>query len=130
MKLLVDSWIDKYSFHVLIHNKNLSCVSFEFISMKSYAIFHYWIRYYEFRLLNSHLFSVMNSYHEFMLMKSDSWIQIGYTMNFYIWIHILTKLWIHIKIQNLYIWIHVHEFIYSWIHIFISHMNSNVYEFI
>ena len=29
--------------------------------------FHYWIQYHEFRTLNSHLFSVMNPYNEFVL---------------------------------------------------------------
>ena len=50
-------------------------------------------------------------------------IQIEYN-EFYIWIHI------SMSIQNPYIWIHVHEFISSWIHSFISYLNSDVYEFI
>ena len=40
-------WIhhDKYSIYSWIHNRNLSYDSFEFITMNSYAIFHYWIQY-------------------------------------------------------------------------------------
>ena len=119
------SWIHKYSFHVW--NRNLSYVSFEFISMNLYAIFHYWIWYYEFRILNPLLFSVVNSYlrihlNEFRFMNLD-WIQ-------WILISEFMHLWIHIRIQSIYIWIHIHEFIHSWIHIFISPMNSHVYEFI
>ena len=127
-------WIHKYSFHVWIHNRNLSYDSFEFISMNSYAIFHYWIQYHEFRTLNSHLFSVLNSYHEFMLMKSYSWIQIGYNeflyLNSYtfefIWeFRIYTFEFIH---MNSYIHL-TNEFTCIWILIIISYMNSYVYEF-
>ena len=39
-------------------------------------------------------------------------------------------LWTHIRIQNLYILFHIHEFINTWIHIFISYMNPYVHEFI
>ena len=92
--------------------------------------FHYWIQYHEFRTLNSHLFSVMNSYYEFIMMKSNSWIQIEY--NEFLYLNSYTykftyefnnnnciymnsylnsyKLWIHIIFH---IWIHIfHEFIY------------------
>ena len=100
------------------------------MNMNSCSIFDYWVQYHEFRILNSSLvsdFSVMNSYtwihiyefmyiihiHEFIFMNSCIWIQ-----SLYIWIHIF-------MIQNLCIWIHIHEFIYSWIDIFISfHHNS------
>ena len=74
----------KYSIHEWIHNRDLNYDSFEFITIYSYAIFHYWIQYYEFRTLNSHLFSVMNSYYEFIIMKSNSWIQIEYNEFLYL----------------------------------------------
>ena len=34
-----------------------------------------WIQYHEFKILNSHWFSVMISYYEFIMIKSNSWIQ-------------------------------------------------------
>ena len=81
------------------------------------------IMIHEFRTLNSHKFSVMNSYYEFIkkirFMNSD-WTQ-------WILISEIIYLLIHIWIQDPYIWIHISEFISSWIHIFISYMNSDVY---
>ena len=79
-----DLWIHKYSINEWIHNRNLKYDSFEFIIIYAYAIFHYWIQYHEFRKLNSHLFSVMNSYYEIILMKSNSWIQIEYNEFLYL----------------------------------------------
>ena len=48
---------------------------FEFINTKACSIFHYWIQYQEFRILNPSLFSVMNSYLEFISMNLYMLIQ-------------------------------------------------------
>ena len=61
----------------------------------------------------------MNSYYEFMCMKSHLWILICSEFIY---------LWIHIWIQNLYIWIHKHEFMYSWIHMIIHIYINIAYE--
>ena len=80
------------------------------------AIFHHWIQYDVFRKLHSPLFSVMNSYCEFIIIKLNSWIQIEYNqllylnpytyefmygfrifknLNLFKWIHILMNVYIH-----------------------------------
>ena len=76
----------------------------------------------------------MNSYHEFMLMKSDSWIQIWYKEFIYLnsyanelyknseFIHLNSYTWIH-KLMNSYIHF-TYEFTCIWFHIIISYMNS------
>ena len=108
--LQLKTWINKNSIHIWIHDRNLSYGSFEFFKMNSYAIFHFWIQYHEFRILNSPWFSVMNSCHEFMFMKSDSRIQIWYyEFRYLLWIQISE--FIYLWIQNLFIWMHIHK---SW----------------
>ena len=88
--------------YMWIHSRNQSYNTFEFIKTNSYCIFHYWIQWNEFslRILTSPWFSGMNSYHEFMFMKSDSWIQIWYY-------------------EKKIVWILLSEFIFSWNHVWI-----------
>ena len=45
---------------------------FEFINANSCSIFHYWIQHHLLRILNSSLFSVLNSYHEFIWVDVNS----------------------------------------------------------
>ena len=111
------------------------------------------IQYYVFRILNSQWFSVMNSYYEFIIMKSNSWIQIEYNeflyLNsyFYEFIHefriytfvfICMNSYTHEFISSFHIWIHMYmnsyiisymnsydyEFIWQWIHMIFSYINS------
>ena len=59
-------WIHKYSFHVWIHNRNLSCVSFEFIYLNSCT---------EFICIWFHMY-----------MNSHTWIHIWIHINYeFIW---------------------------------------------
>ena len=114
-------WMHKYLIHVWVHNRNLSYDSFEFIT-NSYAIFHYRIQDHEFRILNYPQFSVMNWYHEFMLMKSYSWIQIWY--NEFLYPNAYTYEFIYeCRVYKF-------EFIFMNSHIIISYMNSYTHEFI
>ena len=128
-------WIHKYSIHKWIHNRNLNYDSFEFITIYSYAIFHYWIQFHEFRTLNSHLFSVINSYYEFIIMNSNSWIQIEYNeflyLNSYIY-EFIYEFRIH-TFEFIYMNSYTHEFIYSfhiWIQMYMNSYNHFIYEFI
>ena len=63
----------------------------------------------------------MNSYHEYMFMKSDSWIQMGYNEFLYLNSHAYEFIWEFI--YSFHIWIHIHMNSYN------DYMNSYVYEF-
>ena len=81
----------------------------------------------------------MNSWHDLMIMKSDSWIQI-WKNDSYIWIHLLYQFRIYTH-EFIYMQVNssTHEFIIFiscsmntyglWIHMIISNVNSYVYEF-
>ena len=120
--------------------------------MNSHATFHYSIQYQEFRILNSHPFSVMNSYCEFIIMKSNPWIQqwilisefiyLWFVMNWYknsesinqksyTWIHVLMNSYIHFIYEFICIWTHI-IISYIWIHIMIVwiYMSMNSYIWI
>ena len=116
--------------------------SFQWIHMSDFTT--------EFNTMNSeyfHLFSVMNSYHEFMFINQIYEFRLG-TMNSlnysYVWIHIFMNsyknsesiflnscTWIHI-LMNSYIHF-TYEFTSMWIHIIMNsyndYLNSYVYEF-
>ena len=114
--------------------------------MNWYNIFYYWIQYHEFRILNSSLFSLMNSWYEFMIMNSYFYDFIYVNSKS---IHMISCIWIHVTVKKfmylfrIFAWIHIHVFIYSWIpkfisfmnlyrpwiHMIISYMNSYLYEF-
>ena len=117
---------------VTILGNSLKLIDVPYFTLNSLS----WIQNIEFS--KSPWFSVMNSYYEFMYLKSHLWIQIKYYEFIYIWIHIVMNSSINSKTVNLnsYIWIRVlmnsydhfiYEFILSpWIHIVISDMNSYV----
>ena len=105
---------------------------FEFINTKSYSIFHFWIQYgefrFNFRILNSYLFSVMNSYYEYISISLCMWIFQSLNIWTSIWIHILMNSYTNSESINMnsYPWTHIlmnsyDHFIYNsydlWIHI-------------
>ena len=87
------------------------------------------------RCESSHLFSVMNSYYEFIIMKSTPWIQIEYNEFLYLISYIYEFIYefrIH-TFEFISMNSYTHEFIYSfhiWIQMYMNSCNHFIYEFI
>ena len=106
---------------------------FFWITMNSYPVFHYWIQYHDFRILNYPQFSVMNSNDGFLLMKSNSWIQIWFHKFICSWIHHFINSYMNSEfIQKNSIFISCMNSYRLWIQVIVSYMpvNSCIYEFI